>query len=121
VADLPSSKAGSVAHFQAHVFCENFEQLASGRPMTHRFDGHANCFVETGHSRAVLIDFNYEVEPLPGLFPLPWVGPLSLLKESRANHWGKLGFEWLYWNALLPGRRLPVPTHLSMAGKKPAA
>ncbi|HEY3438874.1 MAG TPA: hypothetical protein VGK35_14410, partial [Actinotalea sp.] len=65
-----------------------------------------------------LIDFSYDVEPLPGVYPLPVVGPLRLLRESRLNHLGKLAFRWIYWHLLLPGRHLPVPAHLSMAGKK---
>ena len=88
--------------------------------MTSLFDGHANCFVETGRSKALLLDFSYDVEPLTGDFPLPVVGPLRLLKESRVNHLGKLAFEQIYWNLLLPGRPLPVPTTMSMTGKHPA-
>jgi sulfide:quinone oxidoreductase len=117
-ADLPTSKAGSVAHFAAEVFVSNFLQHIRGEPMTHSFDGHANCFVESGDGKAMLIDFNYDVEPLPGKYPLPGLGPMTLLGESRLNHWGKLAFRWLYWNALLPGHRLPVPTTMSMRGKK---
>ncbi|BCJ75865.1 oxidoreductase [Catellatospora sp. IY07-71] len=115
--DIPTSKAGSVAHFSAEVFTANFLQLIDGRPMTGAFDGHANCFVESGDGKALLIDFNYDTEPLPGTYPVPAAGPFRLLEETRANHWGKLAFGWLYWNALLPGRRLPLPAHLSMAGK----
>ncbi len=117
-ADLPISKAGSVAHFAVDVFVDNFLEHIKGKPMTHSFDGHANCFVESGSGKAMLIDFNYDVEPLPGRYPLPGIGPLTLLGESRVNHWGKLAFRWLYWNALLPGRDLPVPTAMSMRGKK---
>lgn len=115
--DIPTSKAGSVAHFAAEVFTANFLQLIDGRPMTGAFDGHANCFVESGDGKALLIDFNYDTEPLPGTYPIPAAGPFRLLEETRPNHWGKLAFRWLYWNALLPGRRLPLPAHLSMAGK----
>ncbi|MFC7245267.1 NAD(P)/FAD-dependent oxidoreductase [Catellatospora aurea] len=115
--DIPTSKAGSVAHFAAEVFTANFLQLIDGRPMTGAFDGHANCFVESGNGKALLIDFNYDTEPLPGTYPIPTAGPFRLLEETRPNHWGKLAFRWLYWNALLPGRRLPLPAHLSMAGK----
>lgn len=115
--DIPTSKAGSVAHFSVDVFCENFLEHIAGRPMTHSFDGHANCFIESGDGKALLIDFNYEVEPLPGRFPLAWLGPMSLLRETRLNHLGKLAFSWVYWNALLPGRPLPLPADLSMAGK----
>jgi sulfide:quinone oxidoreductase len=116
--DLPASKAGSVAHFESEVLAANLLRAARGRSLAEEFDGHANCFIESGHGKALLIDFNYAVEPLPGRFPLPVVGPLTLLGESRVNHWGKLGFRWLYWNALLPGRTLPVTNHLSMMGKR---
>jgi sulfide:quinone oxidoreductase len=115
--DIPASKAGSVAHFACEVFVENFLKHIDGLPMTVAFDGHANCFVESGDDRALLIDFNYETEPLPGKYPVPVVGPLSLLEETRANHLGKLAFRHVYWNVLLPGRPVPLPSHLSMAGK----
>jgi sulfide:quinone oxidoreductase len=115
--NLPTSKAGSVAHFSSEVFVENFLQYVEGAAMTHRFDGHANCFVETGDGKALLIDFNYDTEPLPGRFPLAGLGPLSLLRETRLNHWGKVGFRWIYWHLLVKGRRLPVPTRMSMSGK----
>jgi len=115
--NLPTSKAGSVAHFSVEVFVENFCQLAAGQPMTHSFDGHANCFVESGNNKALLLDFNYETEPLTGHFPFP-VGPMSLLKESRTNHLGKLAFRHVYWNVLLPGRPMPLPAEMSMFGKK---
>jgi sulfide:quinone oxidoreductase len=120
-ADIPASKAGSVAHFEVEIFTENFLELVAGRPMTNRFDGHANCFVESGHGKGLLIDFNYDTEPLPGSYPIPGIGPFRLLRESRANHLGKLGFRFAYWNLLLKGRPLPVPTLMSMAGKRPAA
>jgi sulfide:quinone oxidoreductase len=117
--NIPASKAGSVAHFSVEIFTENFVEHVAGRPMTHQFDGHANCFVESGHGKGLLIDFNYETEPLPGRYPVPVVGPFALLRESRANHLGKLGFRWAYWNLLLHGRPMPVPTLMSMAGKRP--
>lgn len=115
--DIPASKAGSVAHFSVEIFTDNFCQLVAGEPMTGSFDGHANCFVESGSGKGLLIDFNYDTEPLPGKYPLPWVGPLDLLKETRANHLGKLAFRWIYWNVLLPGRPMPLPAHMSMIGK----
>jgi sulfide:quinone oxidoreductase len=87
--------------------------------MTREFDGHANCFIESGNGKGLLIDVNYDVEPLPGKYPLPGIGPFSLLKETEANHWGKLMFKWTYWNVLLPGRELPLPAQMSMAGKDP--
>jgi sulfide:quinone oxidoreductase len=115
--DIPASKAGSVAHFAVEDFVENFLDLINGRPMSRAFDGHANCFIESGNGKGLLIDFNYDTEPLPGKYPLPVVGPLDLLKETRANHLGKLAFRWIYWNVLLPGRPLPLPAHMSMLGK----
>ncbi len=116
--DIPASKAGSVAHFEIEGFVENFLEHIAGRDMTHKFDGHANCFIETGHGKAMLIDFNYDTEPMPGKYPVPGVGPMSLLKETKANHLGKLGFRWAYWNVLMPGRPMPIAADLQMAGKK---
>jgi len=115
--NIPASKAGSVAHFAVEVFVGNFLAHVDGRPMTGSFDGHANCFVESGDGQGLLIDFNYDTEPLPGMYPLPGAGPFPLLRESRFNHWGKLAFRWLYWHMLLPGRPIPLPAHMSMAGK----
>ncbi len=116
-ADLPTSKAGSVAHFAVEMFTENFLEYIEGRPMLEQFDGHANCFIESGYGKGLLIDFNYDTEPLPGKYPLPGVGPFSLLEETEMNHWGKMMFKWTYWNVLLPGRQLPLPAHMSLAGK----
>lgn len=118
--NIPTSKAGSVAHFAVDILVENFLQAYRGEPMTHSFDGHANCFIESGRGRGLLLDFNYDTEPLVGTYPLPVVGPFGLLKDTRLNHLGKLAFEPIYWHMLLPGRRLPVPTLMSMAGKIPA-
>ena len=115
--DVPASKAGSVAHFEAEILTENLTALIHGDPPEMTFDGHANCFVETGNGKALLIDFNYDVEPLPGSYPLPVVGPFSLLEESKVNHLGKLAFRWMYWNGLLPGKPLPLPAQMSMLGK----
>ena len=119
--DIPASKAGSVAHFSVEIFVDNFLELIEGKPMSGAFDGHANCFVESGGGKGLLIDFNYDTQPLTGRYPLPVVGPMGLLKETRANHLGKLAFRWIYWNVLLPGRPLPLPALMSMAGKVPPA
>ncbi|MBC7462637.1 MAG: NAD(P)/FAD-dependent oxidoreductase [Actinobacteria bacterium] len=116
--DIPASKAGSVAHFAVELFADNFVEYVEGKPMTHRFDGHANCFIESGHGKGLLIDFNYTTEPLRGKFPIPIIGPLPLLKESRLNHLGKLAFRWIYWNLLIKGRNIPIPALMSMAGKE---
>jgi sulfide:quinone oxidoreductase len=117
-ADLPTSKAGSVAHFAVHVWIENFVRHIQGKTMLEKFDGHANCFIESGNGKGLLIDFNYDTQPLPGKYPLPGVGPFSLLQESEMNHWGKLMFKWIYWNVLIPGKELPLPALMTMAGKE---
>lgn len=116
--NIPASKAGSVAHFSIDLFPENFVNHVNGRPMTAAFDGHANCFIESGRGKGMLIDFNYDTEPLPGKYPIPGIGPFSLLKETELNHLGKLAFRWMYWNLLLPGKELPLPALMSMAGKQ---
>jgi len=116
--NIPASKAGSVAHFSMDLFPKNFLRHIAGLKMTEAFDGHANCFIETGHGKGLLIDFNYETEPLPGKYPLPGIGPFSLLKETEMNHWGKVMFRWMYWNIMLPGKDLPLPALMSMAGKQ---
>ncbi len=115
--NVPASKAGSVAHFQAEILTENIMSFVKNEPMMATFDGHANCFIETGYGKAALIDFNYTTEPLPGKFPFAGIGPMDLLKSTRANHFGKLAFKWVYWHMLLTGKKLPVPTHMSMTGK----
>ena len=118
-ANLPTSKAGSVTHFESDILCDNIERFLDGQPLEGEFDGHANCFIETGFKKGLLIDFNYEVEPVPGKFPFAGIGPLPLLKESRINHLGKLMFHWFYWHLLLPGLPLPgVPSAMSLSGKK---
>lgn len=118
-ANVPTSKAGSVAHFQAEVVVHNLLREIEGKPALPLADGHANCFIETGSGKAVLIDFNYDIQPVPGRFPLPVVGPLSLLEETRLNHLGKLAFKPIYWNLLLPGRHIPlVGSRMSTSGKR---
>ena len=119
IAGVPGSKAGSVAHFQAEVVVHNLLREIAGQEAEPRADGHTNCFIETGHGKAVLIDFNHEIQPVPGRFPLPVLGPLSLLRETRLNHLGKLAFKHLYWHMLLPARPLPlVSSRMSTAGKQ---
>jgi sulfide:quinone oxidoreductase len=115
--NVPTSKAGSVAHYMLDVLIENILRQMEGLEPLPKFDGHANCFIESGFEKGILIDFNYDVEPLPGKFPLPGFGPFSLLKESPANHWGKMMFRWVYWNILLKGEEMPFESQMSMAGK----
>lgn len=114
---LPASKAGSVTHFEGEVLVENVQRFLAGRELDASYDGHANCFIETGFGKAMLIDFNYDQEPVPGHYPSA-VG-LPLLKESRLNHLGKLMFQSFYWHSLLPGRDLPgVGADMPTRGKR---
>ena len=116
--NVPASKAGSVAHFQAETLTDNVLLYIDGYPLKKEFDGHANCFIETGNNKALLIDFNYVTEPVHGKFPFAKIGPLRLLKESVFNHWGKLAFRWIYWNMLLKGIPIPfVHRQMSFKGK----
>jgi sulfide:quinone oxidoreductase len=116
-AAVPTSKAGSVTHFEGEVLTRNVVRRLTGEPLDASFDGHTNCFIESGFGKALLIDFNYDTEPLPGHFPGA-IG-LPLLKQSRLNHLGKLMFAWLYWHILLPGREMPgIPTAMPTAGKR---
>ena len=116
--NVPTSKAGSVTHFEGEILTRNVRRYLVGERLDASYDGHANCFVETGFDKALLIDFNYDTEPLPGRFPFA-LGPLPLLQESRLNHLGKLMFQWMYWHLLLPGRDIPgISARMRMAGKK---
>ncbi len=116
--NVPASKAGSVAHFQAETLTDNILLYINNKPLKEEFDGHSNCFIETGKNKALLIDFNYKQEPVTGTFPFAKIGPLQLLKESVLNHWGKLAFRWIYWNMLLKGIPIPfVSRNMTTAGK----
>lgn len=113
--NLPASKAGSVAHFESETLADNILLHIEGKPLKEEFDGHSNCFIESGNGKALLIDFNYEYEPHEGNFPFSF-GPMKLLEESRLNHLGKLAFRHVYWNVLLKGWPMPG---ISRQKKKP--
>lgn len=117
--NVATSKAGSVAHFEAHVLVQNIVDYVSGNPLSEAFDGHSNCFVEMGGGKSLLLDFNYETQPYEGKFPFAGIGPMKLLRPSRINHIGKLAFRYIYWYLLLPGRPIPfIPNKMSVKGKK---
>ncbi|HEU4716476.1 MAG TPA: FAD/NAD(P)-binding oxidoreductase [Bacteroidia bacterium] len=116
--NVPASKAGSVAHFESGILSENILHYINGEPLKEEFDGHANCFVETGDGKALLVDFNYTHEPVEGTFPFPGIGPFRLLHESQMNHFGKLAFRWIYWNMMLKGKHIPfVSAEMQESGK----
>jgi sulfide:quinone oxidoreductase len=115
-ANLPISKAGSVTHFEGEALVENILRFLAGKELDGSYDGHANCFIETGFHKAMLIDFNYDNEPVTGHYPGTFGAPL--LKETHLNHLGKLMFQWFYWHALLPGRDIPgISADMPTAGK----
>jgi sulfide:quinone oxidoreductase len=117
--DIPASKAGSVAHFESEILTENIISFIEGKELRAAFDGHSNCFIETGNGKALLIDFNYTHEPVAGTFPIAGLGPLQLLKENRVNHLGKLAFRWVYWNMLIKGRPIPfITSAMNTEGKE---
>lgn len=116
--DLTSSKAASVAHYQSNIILENIVRSIDKRPLLNTFDGHATCFIESGFGKGIMVDFSYDVEPLPGRFPLPGIGPFALLEESKMNHWGKMMYRWIYWNVMLKGSDFPIEEQLIMAGKR---
>ncbi len=105
--NLPTSKAGSATHYEGETLVANVRHLLAGEELEGSYDGHVNCFIESGFNKALLLDFDYEREPLPGRYPVPGVGPLALLGESRLNHLAKLAFQPIYWHVLLPGHDIP--------------
>ncbi len=115
--NVPTSKAGSVAHYEAEIIVENILLEIDGQEPKPGFDGHSTCFIVSGFDKAYLIDFNYKTEPLPGKYPFPGLGPFELVGESYINYWGKMMFKWVYWNLLLPGEDLPLEPQMTMAGK----
>ncbi len=117
-ANIPASKAGAVIHFQLETAFKNIMAHVQGKEMPAKFDGHSLCYIESGNKKAVLIDFSYDQEPLQGKYPLPGVGPFSLLRETTINHWGKLAFKHMYWDLMLRGIEVPLPSEFSMAGKE---
>jgi sulfide:quinone oxidoreductase len=104
-ADLPTSKTGSVAHFEGEVVARNIRRHLAGQAPDASYDGHGTGFIETGFHKAMLLDSNYTTPPLPGHFPTA-VG-LPLLRDSRVSHLAKVEFQWFYWHFLLPGRDIP--------------
>ncbi len=82
--NLPVSKAGSVAHFEAEVVAENIAAEIKGLPPTARYFGKAMCFIETGFGEATYIWFDYETPP-------------RFVKPNKFIHWMKLAYNRMYW------------------------
>jgi sulfide:quinone oxidoreductase len=98
--DLPISKSGSTAHFEAPVIASRIASLVTGTAPTTNYGGRVMCFLETGDGKATSLRFDYEHPPVP---PQP----------NRAWHVAKWLFNRLYWETVPQGRlpeRAPFTT-----------
>ncbi|MFB6165251.1 MAG: NAD(P)/FAD-dependent oxidoreductase [Haloarculaceae archaeon] len=84
VADVPTSKAGSVAHYEAGVVAERLASAVRGEVPTASYDGKTICFIESGMDEATFVDFEYGSEP-------------TVREPSKPLHWSKLGYNESYW------------------------
>lgn len=82
--NIPISKAGSTAHFEAEVLGENIAAMVKLGAPVRRYDGKVFCFIQTGSERATYAMFNYVQPPDP-------------CAPTRALHWFKLAYNKLYW------------------------
>ena len=90
--NIPISKSGSVAHYEASVVAEQVAALVRGEPApAHVYDGKVMCFLETGRGQATTIRFDYDHPPVS---PVP----------SRLWHWAKVLFNKTYWHTVPQGR-----------------
>jgi sulfide:quinone oxidoreductase len=90
--NIPISKSGSVAHYEASVAAEEIAAAVKGEaPPAHVYDGKVMCFLETGHGQATTIRFDYDHPPVS---PMP----------SRLWHWAKVLFNKTYWHTVPQGR-----------------
>lgn len=92
--DLPLSKAGSTAHFEAPVVAERVAAAVVGRepdPVRGNYTGKVVCFFEVGDGKGTLLQFDYDHPPRP---PRP----------NRMWHLGKIAFNKLYWHTVPKGR-----------------
>jgi sulfide:quinone oxidoreductase len=84
VADVPTSKAGSVAHYEAGVVADRIASSVRGQVPTATYEGKTVCFIEAGMDEATFIEFNYGDEP-------------AVRPASKPVHWAKLGYNESYW------------------------
>lgn len=89
--NLPISKSGSTAHFEAPVVASRIASLVHGTAPKEAYGGRVMCFLETGGGRATSLRFDYAHPPVP---PQP----------SRLWHWAKWAFNRAYWITVPQGR-----------------
>lgn len=82
--NIPISKAGSTAHFEADTVVDNLASAIKEQRWSRNYDGKVFCFVETGLTTGTYVWFNYTTPPNPG-------------PPSQMMHWFKLGYNRLYW------------------------
>jgi sulfide:quinone oxidoreductase len=82
--NIPISKAGSTAHFEAEVLGENIASIVKLGSEVRRYDGKVFCFIQAGSEKATYAMFNYNQPPDPRA-------------PTRALHWFKLAYNKLYW------------------------
>ncbi|WP_136717140.1 NAD(P)/FAD-dependent oxidoreductase [Halorientalis salina] len=84
IADVPTSKAGSVAHYEAGVVADRLASHVRGETPTATYQGKTICFIEAGMDEATFVDFEYGTQP-------------TVRKPSKPVHWAKLGYNESYW------------------------
>ncbi|MEF8976866.1 MAG: FAD/NAD(P)-binding oxidoreductase [Halapricum sp.] len=84
IADVPTSKAGSVAHYEAGEVADRIASRVRGQQPVANFDGKTVCFIETGMDEATFVSFEYGSEP-------------TMREPSKPIHWSKLGYNESYW------------------------
>lgn len=85
--NLPVSKTGSAAHFEAEVVAENIASIIKIGTPVRDYDGKVYCFIETGHDSATYAMFNYQTPP-------------DLKPPSKPMHWFKMAYNQMYWTSV---------------------
>lgn len=85
--NLPVSKTGSAAHFEAEVIAENIASLIKIGTPVRDYDGKVYCFIEAGHDKATYAMFNY-------------YNPPDLKPPNKSMHWFKTSYNQMYWTSV---------------------
>jgi len=85
--NLPVSKTGSAAHFEAEVVAENIASIMKIGAPVREYDGKVYCFIEAGHDRATYAMFNYK-------------NPPDLKPPNKSMHWFKMSYNQMYWTSV---------------------
>ncbi|MFW5965854.1 MAG: NAD(P)/FAD-dependent oxidoreductase [Halodesulfurarchaeum sp.] len=84
VTNVPTSKAGSVAHYAAGTVVDRIASVVRGHEPRSRFDGDTICFLEAGLEEGSHISFDYESEPV-------------VRDQTEFIHWAKFAYNEMYW------------------------